>query len=232
MPKAKPQPRVRTLTIQERAKLLKSLPAGTERIQVVDANGATRWRKLGEVEAFDQFVFKPNGDPVTMQGCPGRKAKTKLEPLNDELAEVMEARQEHMADDPLLTETKDNPEGDAVLDNVIMAMAREASAIEFERLEAERHGRDTSSHSAKRARVLKGMADVWLKRREKVDSRDLDLDGPAFEVVFKFILETFRAAMEEAGMRQEHIETVFTRIGDALAQGWKEEAKARIRETA
>jgi hypothetical protein len=149
--------------------------------------------------------------------------------VTQNIAEVVEARSEHVDGDPLLTAARINPEGDAVLNSIIVAMAEESAAVEFERLEAERHGVPTSNISAKRARILKGMADTYLKRRDKLDG-EIDLDSKTFEVLFGYILETFKDTMSATGMRPEHIETVFSKLGKTLNDSWKAEAQARMKQ--
>ena len=110
-------------------------------------------------------------------------------------------------------------------------MAEEAASIEFEKHEAARHGQDTSTHSTKRARVLKNIADTWLKRKQQIEGGIIDLDSPAFKVLFGYILETFQEAMIASGSRSEQIETIFTKLVSSLSEeSWKQEAKARMKE--
>lgn len=216
----------------DKNRLLSSLPPGTHRVQVLQADGKTKFKRPDEVAVQDQILLNSQGDPVVMMGRPGRKAKVVLDPVTPDVGEVMQAREGHLADDELVVAANTDPESDAVIDNVIQAMAEEAAALEFERKEAERKGNDTSAISSKRARVLKAMADTWMKRKERLQQGHIDLDSSAFETLMGFVLETVRASMEDAGMRPEQTETVFTKLGKRLEKGWKEEAKARMKEKA
>ena len=54
--------------------------------------------------------------------------------------------------------------------------------------------------------------------------------APSFQIVFSFMLETVRGSLEDAGARPEFIETIFTKLSKRLDDGWKEEAKARVKE--
>lgn len=215
-------------TPMDKQRIIRCLPPGTSRLQVIDGDGKTRFKLPGDIEDEDQIVMKGNGEPVVMLGRPGRKSKTEL-PIDPAVADVLEAKQEHVESSLLISAAKNNPEGDDVLNHLIVAMAEEATSLEFERKEAERKGEDSSSYSAKRARVLKGLADTWLKRKERIEGAILDLDSPSFEVLMSFILETFRDAMKDSGMRGEMIETTFNKLAKKLEQGWKEEAKARMK---
>lgn len=215
---------------QDKTDILRNLPEGTTRIQVTTSKGRTCWKRPEEVGLKDILVFNAKGEPVVMRGNPGRKARVVLDPLNDHIAEVLEAKAEHLKEDPLLGAVRNNPDADDVLNIVMAGLAGEAASLEFERQEAERHGRDTSTLSLRRANILKATGEMWIKRREKIESGLVDLDNPAFEIVFGFMLETFRGVMVASGMRPEQIETVFSKLSKQLQDGWKTEAKARMRE--
>ena len=216
-------------TRDDKRRILGSLPPETKRVQVIGADGRTAYKRPDDVDVdADQIALGSDGKPVIMRGRPGRKPKVHLQPVNSNVEEVVEARDAHVAASSLLGAAKKNPEGDDVLNEIIAAMAEEAATVEFERLEAERHGTPTSSISAKRARILKGMADTYLKRRDKGEG-GVDMDSPAFEAVMGFMFETIQGVMRESGMRKEHIETVFAKLAKTLDASWKAEAQARMK---
>ncbi len=217
-------------TREDRRRILKALPPETKRVQVIGSDGRTQYKRPDEVQIdLDEIILAADGSPVIMRGRPGRKPKISLQPVTANVAEVTEARTDHVEADPLLTAARENPEGVGVLDAIVVAMAEEAAAVEFERLEAERHGVPTSNISSKRARILKGMADTYLKRRDKVDG-EIDLESSSFQTLFGYILETFKDTMTESGMRPEHVETVFSKLSKALDDSWKAEARARMKQ--
>lgn len=215
-------------TPAEKQHILRTLPPETVRVQVIE-NGKTRFKFPADILDDDQIVLKTNGEAVVTQGQSGRKTKVPL-PVDPQVALVLDAKHDHLGNSALLSATKNSPEGDDVLNQIVMAMAEEAASLDFEKKEAERLGKDTSGFSSKRARVLKGMADTWLKRKEKIESSALDLESPSFRILMEFILETIRGAMEDAGLRSEHIETVMNKSAKRFKEGWNEEAKARMRE--
>jgi hypothetical protein len=213
--------------------VLKAIEKDVTRIQVIDKSGRTCWRKPSEVEYGDTPVINGNGDPVLMRGSIGRKPKNqtvKRQPVNEGAADLVKAKERHFKTDKLLKALKRDPESDAVLDIVMMALAEEACSLSFERREAELKGADTSSLSLRRSKILKSIGETWLKRREKIEVGGLDIESQPFQIVFGFLMETLREVMKESGVRQEHVETVFSRLGKRLSSGWKDEAKARIRE--
>jgi len=216
----------------DREYILGALPSGVRRVQVIDGSGKQVYKRPDDVDLMaDEIVLSNDGSPIVMRGKPGRKPKSQLVPVSPQVAEVSKARGEHIDHDLLRREAEKDAEGDGVINRLILAMAEEAAAIEFEREEAGRHGQDTTNHSAKRARILKGMADTWLKRKQTMEGGIVDLDSPAFQGLFSFILETFKEAMTEVGSRPEFVETVFTKLVVVLADDpWKQEAKARMRD--
>jgi hypothetical protein len=199
-------------------------------VQVIDNNGKQGWKKPGEVLLTDTICTGKDGKPVVMSGKPGRPAKVKLLPATAQIAEQMKAKEKALESDEILQSVRGTPDSDDVLNHIIGGLAEEAASMRFEREEAERHGVETSKLSVRRVDALKKTADVWLKRREQVAAKSMDLDGPAFQAVFGLIMETFREALEESGMRPEMRETVFTKLGKKLDESWKAEAKARMKE--
>lgn len=218
-------------TSEDRAYILANLPDGVRRVQVIDAKGKQGYKRPDEVDTdLDYIVLNSDGAPIVMRGKPGRKSKSALRAVTPQIAEVEQARVEHLSLDPLRRAANKNAEGDDVFNALIAAMAEEAASVDFDKSEAARHGGDTAAMSAKRARILKGMADTWLKRKSQVSGGSIDLDSPAFKALFGMMLEMFKSAMEASGSRPEHIETVFAKLVASLSQeSWKQEARARMK---
>ena len=223
MPAAQPQTR------SQKDAILASLPPGTSRVQVVTEKGKTAWRAPDQVALKEQIVLKASGEPITMMGQPGRKRKIELVAVSDGVAEIQEAKEQAIEENELLQAIMNEPESDAAINLVLRGMAEEIASLEFERKELERNGGDTSNVSMRRSRVLKALGDTLLRRREKLASTSIDLDGKGFEIVFKFIMETYRLALEDCTLRPEQIETVFTKFSKRINSDWQEEAKARMR---
>lgn len=220
-----------TQTQDEKRRLLRQLPPGTHRVQVLTSRGKTKFKRPEEVEATDKIVINGTGNVVVMRGKPGRKPKATVDPVSDEVRDIMAARETHFTESDLLGAATEDPSGDPVLDYVLRGMAEEVTSLEFEKILAERHGSDTSGLSSKRLRGLKALGETWLKRREKLQAGVIDIESETFKALFSFALETFRESMKDAGIRPEHVETVFTRLSKRLdGPSWKQEAQARMRE--
>lgn len=222
------------MTAEERAQLLAMLPQGIARVRVTSAEGKQCYKAVPDILDTDTVDFTTAGKPIVMKANPGRRQgstnKPTLPPVSKQAEEVSQAKDNHEALSDLVAVTRQNSEADAVFHTLMNGLAVEITSLEFERREAERKGEDTSNISAKRVRAIKTMTDAWLKKREKVDSGTIDMEGVAFKALFSFMLETVRGAMGDSGMRPEHIETVFAKLSKRLADGWAEDAKARMRE--
>lgn len=221
------------MTADERAKLLEMLPQGIARVRVTSAEGKQCYKAVPDILDTDTVDLTGAGKPIVMRTPPGRPqgtTKSTLPPVSKQAEEVSQAKDSHEALSDLVAVTRQNSESDIVFHTLMNGMATEITSLEFERKEAERKGEDTSNLSSKRVRAIKIMTDAWLKKREKVDSGTIDMDGVAFKTLFLFMLDTVRGAMADSGMRPEHVETVFAKLSKRLADGWTEDAKSRMRE--
>ncbi len=233
------------------------VPEGSRRIRVVDQKGITRWRDLDDVLSTDTLSLSESTKmPVFAKGVGGRppkagspRAQPKMVSTEDgeedpdselTMDDVKPARTPIVGDllklktamgrnDPIAQAVRINPESSDVLNQVVLAIAEEAASLRFERMEAERDGRESSHLSMRRVGALKSLGDTWIKRREQLDSQIIDIEGVAFGVLFQFISETFARAMEAAGVRQEQIDGTFSEFAKLLKDEWKNEAKSRMK---
>lgn len=217
-------------SVQDRTYILANLPEGTRRVQVVSSAGKQQYKRPEDVDVSqDEIVISSDGTPVIMRGKPGRPRNTALQPVTPQIAEVSQARDAHWEHSEVLKGAKKDPEHDDVFNTLLQEMAKEAESIEFDRMEAQRHGQETANLASKRARVLKGMADLWLARKKISETKMIDMESPAFKNFFSFTLETFKGAMNSAGCRGELVETVFTHLSKEINDAWKEEARIRMK---
>ena len=70
----------------------------------------------------------------------------------------------------------------------------------------------------------------WLRKKSLDEGGIIDLESGTFEAVFGLILETFKETLFDAGVHEEHIETIFAKLVNSLDDQWKEEAKRRMRQ--
>jgi hypothetical protein len=203
------------------------IPPGATRVQVEDEYGKLIWRKPSEVLATDtiRINFK-TGEPYVMFGKPGtpssNNANTKPTPVNTptsvgspkaNINQLQQRKKAKLNSDAVFDQTKKNADSSDVLTHVLVGLAEESASLAFEREEAERRGESTSQISLRRVNALRAVGDTWIKKKELMSSKSIDLESKSFKKVFGHIAETFRKACDEAGVRPELAESVFATFG-------------------
>lgn len=209
--------------------LMAKVPKGAKFVQVKTELGKIKYKPLDEVTDKDEIQVNKDGIPVTMKGNPGRPKSVTLEPATRVVAEVIKLKNEALDKDPVLKAVREKPEDPDVLHQIILGLGEEASSIGFERMLAEQNGDKTSELSVRRINALKAMADTWLKRKDQVTSRGIDMSSPAYRVFMEYVLETFKDTLLNSGVRPELIETVFARLIKTMNDEWVAEAKNRMK---
>lgn len=214
------------------------IPHTANRIQVLDLKGQKHVRKLADLQNGDTPVLNNAGLPVFIEGSTGRPPKlglggaalSALPPASPLIGDLLRLKEAHLRSDPIIQVAEATPESSDVLNQVLLAIAEEAASLRFERMESERQGGDTSQHSVRRVAALKAIGDTWIKRKEQINSRMIDMDSPTFQVLFQFITETFVRALQASNVRQEMVDTVVAQFVKMLDDTWKNEAKSRMKE--
>lgn len=210
------------------------VPDGAIRIKVIDGTGKRYWRKLEEVKnGTDKPELDSDGRPMYMFK-PFHKNE-QLEsllppPASPVVGDLIKVKASQIRTDQIVQIIDTNPESPEVLNMALQGLAEEAASLRFERMTAERKGEDSSQLSMRRTQVLKAIGDTWIKRREQMNNRVIDIDSPAFASLFRYISETIARAMEAANVHQDQIDTVFSKLANMLDDGWKQEARNRMKE--
>lgn len=225
------------------------IPAGATRVQVEDELGKLVWRRPSEVLPTDTVrINLKTGEPYVMFGKPGLpsanpKASTTTPSFqsappsgnsaqaNHNLNQLQQRKKSKIDTDGVLTQTQANPDSENVLTNVLVGLAEESASLAFEREEAERRGEPTSQISLRRVNALRAVGDTWIKKKELMSSKAIDLESKAFKKVFGHIAETFRKACDEAGVRPELAESIFATFGKMVDEPeWLIDAKKSMEE--
>ena len=207
------------------------IPEGVVRLKVIDDKGHIKFRKLEDLQQGDTPSLNDSGLPVFVEGRIGKPKKEEaLPPASPLIGDLLRIKQGQLRNDPILQAAESAPESSEVLNQVVLAIGEEAASLRFERMEAERKGTDTSQLSMRRVAALKAIGDTWIKRKEQIQSRVIDLESPPFQALFQFITETFVRAMQGAGVRQELADSVIAQFAKQLDDSWKNEAKTRMKE--
>lgn len=212
------------------------IPPSAVRVKVVDDKGATRFRKIDDLVASDTVSLNDGGLPVFVEGQIGKPPATKKTadalppPASPLIGDLLRIKQAMFRNDPILQAAETAPESGDVLNQVMLGIGEEAASLRFERMEAERKGEETSQLSMRRVQALKTLGDTWIKRKEQIAHRGIDLESPAFQAVFLLISETYARAMQAAGVRQELADSVTAQFSKLLDDAWMAEARTRMKE--
>jgi hypothetical protein len=220
-----------------REEILDLIPEGAVRLKVVDEKGHERWRDIEEsmdnLLDTDEIVLL-KGKPQVTRGRSGRRKKAPRPkpppPTSETVAKVMAAKAVFLAEDELLRRVDDAPDSEDILHLVMRGFAQEAASLFFERTEAERSGTETSQLSIRRINALKAMGETWIKRKEQLSGKTIDMASPAFARLFAFMTETFRESMHAGGVPRDQAETVFARLSKRMVDDtWELEATKRMK---
>lgn len=217
--------------------ILALIPKDAKRVKVRTEKGHEKYRDISDgldaILPSDEIVLNGN-TPVTMKSTPGRKKKTPAPkapaPVNQTVAALVAQKQAFFDNDPLLKQVEENVESEDTLLLVMRGYAQESASLEFERMEAERNGTETSQLSIRRINALKALSDTWIKRKEQLSAKTIDMESPAFSRLFAFMLDTFREAMLAGNVPRDQAETVFARLSDRMTdETWETEANNKMK---
>jgi len=227
--------------------ILEALPLEISRIAVTTKEGEVKYRKVEEVELEDVLMFNKSNQPVVMRGKAGRPSDlptldlpslqdtSNFVPLPNRLkkrkdlvvAQTPQPTALNYQNDRVLAQVSQDPESLDVLHSVMMGLAEEAAAMAQARVSLEAQGKNTSNVSSKRVSALRAIGDTWMKRKEQLGGKGIDLEGLAFKRVFGFTMETFRKALTQSNIRPEQIEVIFAKLANLMGDDWVTEAKKR-----
>tara|TARA_Y100001970_G_scaffold293232_1_gene438680 strand:- start:747 stop:1436 length:690 start_codon:yes stop_codon:yes gene_type:complete len=208
------------------------IPKGATRVQVEDEYGKLIWRKPSEVLNTDTIrINYKTGEAYVMYGKPGVPSSNPINtktppptgaspipPSNPQanINQLQQRKQNKLNSDAVFDQTKKNADSSEVLTHVLVGLAEESASLAFEREEAERRGESTSQISLRRVNALRAVGDTWIKKKEMMSSKSIDMESKAFKKLFGHIAETFRRACDEAGVRPELAESVFATFGNLV----------------
>lgn len=223
----------------ERERVLALIPDTAVRIKVHDQAGNEAWRTiekgedrdLSTVLETDVLLVREDGRPYTMDKHPGRPRTAKRsKPVTKKVSEVVLERKQFKQKDPLLRKIRKDVESDSVLLQCMNGFADEAASLQFERLQAEVSGSPTSQISMRRIAALKAVAETWLKRKEQIANRSIDLSSTAFMRLFRFIFDTFIEVLRASDISEDQIEVIKVSLSKRLGdEHWEEEARSAMR---
>jgi hypothetical protein len=168
--------------------------------------------------------------PKTKTGRPvGRPRKINPAPTANDLeyhAEISEQKTRFIAEDPVVKALTGKIDSATLLSTLRAEIAKEAAALHFTRMEAEKYGKDTAQTSTRRIDALTRIAHIELEIK-KLAPDSLDVRSEKFQKVFNMFIEFLRECAQET-MPPETIDLFFNRFS-TMMEGWEEKAESLIR---
>jgi len=160
--------------------------------------------------------------------APGRPKKVHPKPSKSDLeyhAETIKRKAVHVEDDEVVRATDQRKDAAEVLRRIQAEIAREAAALEFERVEQSKYGKDTSAVSKARITALKEVANMELELK-RLSSSVIDLKSEQMQKIFALWI----AMVQEAAIvLPAEVADVFFNKLVTLTNGWEEKAANELR---
>ena len=182
-------------------------------------------------------LLPPKEEAVVSQGegsseapkSKGELRRLKPRPKPEDLefqASVVDDVKRHIEGDNLVKSAQGRVGALEMLWHIREEIAKEASALEFQRNECEKVGVDSSRISSRRVEALKKMADVELEIK-KMGVENIDLRGEKMQRIFKLWIESIKGVVSEI-MSPEQSELFFNRF-QTVMEGWEQRASDIVR---
>lgn len=128
--------------------------------------------------------------------------------------------------DPLVRSIEGNCDTMTLLHRIKLDIAREQSAIHFQRIESEKRGVDTGQLSSRRIDALERLAKIELKIRE-ADRDSINLGSERMQKIFALWVEIMREVAQEV-LPAEFMDMFFSKFSIAM-EDWEEKAQNVLR---
>ncbi len=169
------------------------------------------------------------GEHLKVKRQRGRPRKVERMATTEDLeyhAKMVAEKAKFIDVDPVVLAARKHADPMAMLAVVKSEVATEQAALHFQRIENEKHGRDTSQVSSRRIDALKKIADIELEIK-KLGADVIDIHGEKFQLVFKLWIEAIREVAVEV-LGPEQVDLFFNRLQTKL-EGWEDRASETLR---
>ena len=154
----------------------------------------------------------------------GRPRKINPKPTANDLeyhAAIADEKKKFITDDPVVRALIGKPDSAQLLSSLRLEIAKEAAALHFTRMEAEKYGKDTAQTSTRRIDALTRIAHIELEIR-KLAPDTLDVRGEKFQKVFAMFIQYLKETAQET-LTPEAIDMFFNRFTSKM-DGWEDKA--------
>lgn len=169
------------------------------------------------------------GNALKVERRRGRPRKVERMPTTSDLqyhALISEEKARFIDSDEVVQASKAGADTVSMLRIIRGEVAKEAASLQFQRIESEKFGKDTSQNSSRRIDALTKIANIELELK-KLGTDAIDLHHPKFQQVFALWIEMMREVAAET-LTPELIDLFFNRFSTKI-EGWEERAAEVIR---
>lgn len=140
--------------------------------------------------------------------------------------QTSEERARHIDADQVVQAVRGRSDATEVLQGIRQAVAEEAAALQFQRRELEKRGRDAAQVSSRRIDALVQLGRIELELR-KLGAVHLDVRSEAVQKILRLWVEDLRDIVVQV-MTPEQAEVFFTRL-ETRMENWEDRAESIIR---
>ncbi len=192
--------------------------------EVSDSERADNVRRLLPVHAAPTLGGKgKQGNALKVERQRGRPRKVERMPTTSDLqyhAEMSEEKQRFIDNDPVvIAATKGKAEATQLLKLIRTEIAKEAAALQFQRIENEKFGKDTAQTSTRRIDALGKIASIELEIK-KLGPASIDPHSEEMQKILALWVEVIRDVSTEM-LSPEQIDLFVNRLMTKL-EGWEE----------
>lgn len=161
---------------------------------------------------------------------PGRPRKINPKPTPDDLLYHAEMQRQMIAfieADEMVRATATR-EGSPILHVLRHKMARNAAALEFQRVELQKYGRipEAAQLVSRHSAVVKQLSEIEADLNKR-SNEVIDLRSDKIQQVYKLWIERIQGAASEV-LSKESLDLFFNRLETSM-DGWEDEAESRLR---
>lgn len=158
-----------------------------------------------------------------------RDGKTVTLPTADHLkylAEMQEAELRFVESHDLVQATRKKANATDIIRLALIGAAQNAASLEFQRIELQKRGEDTSQHISRHTKVLKEIAALQGELRE-LGQQTLDPRSEGFQKVFRLWSEHIQGVVSEV-MSKEQADLFWTKLMGVM-ENWEDQAESILR---
>jgi len=198
--------------------------------QVVPIHAATAHSPRNQVDMRPGAVLKRKEEEAKKaKRGRGRPKKVAKRPDVEDLKYHQETIQREVSfvdGDAIVQATTDRKDSVELLTLAKTRIARAAAALEFQRIEMQKFGKDTGQVTGRQIAALKDIANIELKIRE-LGAQMIDLRSEPVQKVFAMFIEKLQEAAKGV-LPEEQFDLLFNRLETEL-DGWEDEAESLLR---